>query len=60
MANPLYQQLFNRSEKQLLGKSIREVFAETQGQGIAELFEGGYQSGQAFAASEFGVLLNLF
>ncbi|SDL14402.1 PAS domain S-box-containing protein [Catalinimonas alkaloidigena] len=53
MANALYQQLFNRTEEQLIGHTLREVFPEVEGQGIYELFDQVYQSGQPFTAAEF-------
>src|SRR3712207_1932317 len=37
-ANPLYQKLFSRTEGELIGKSVRQVFSEIEGQGVYELF----------------------
>lgn len=52
-ANPLYQKLFSRTEKELLGNSIRQVFPEVEDQGIYELFHQVFTSGEPFTASEF-------
>ncbi len=52
-ANPLYQKMYSRSEKQLIGKSAKEVFPELAGQGIFELFDAIFESGEPFARREF-------
>src|SRR6185312_9569163 len=39
LANPLYQQLCNRTQEELLGRTIREVFPEFAGQRIYEVFD---------------------
>jgi PAS domain S-box-containing protein len=52
-ANPLYRKIFNRSEDELIGKTLREVFPEVEGQGIYELFDQAYHSARSFTASEF-------
>ncbi|GAA4342024.1 PAS domain S-box protein [Flaviaesturariibacter amylovorans] len=54
-ANPLYQQIFSRSEAELLGRTPRTVFPEMDGQGVYELFDRVYQSGEPFVATEFPV-----
>jgi PAS domain S-box-containing protein len=56
-ANPLYQTVSNRSEEQLIGKPLREVFPELEGQGIFELFEQVYHTGEAYTASEFPAII---
>lgn len=53
MANLLYQQLFDRTEEQLLGKTIREVFPEVGSQGIYKIFEEVYHTGKPYIANEF-------
>lgn len=53
--NPLYEELFNRSREQLLGKTIREVFPEIEGQGVYELFDQVYRTGEAYIADEYPV-----
>lgn len=52
-ANPPYEKLFGRSREQLVGHTVREVFPEVSDQGIHELFDQVYNSGQVFAASEY-------
>lgn len=53
LANPFYQKVFNRLEKDLLGRTIREVYPEVAGQGIYEIFDTVYRTGEAFAIDEF-------
>ena len=53
VANPLYQKLFGRSEEQLIGKSMRQVWPEVEGQGIYELFDRVFTSGEPFVAHEY-------
>ncbi len=55
LANSLYQKVFNRNENELLGRTIRQVFPEVEGQGVYEIFDQVYQSGEAFVANEFPV-----
>ncbi len=56
LVNPLYQQLFdNRS---LLGKPIREALPELEGQGIYELLDQVYLTGEAFVGTEVRVELD--
>lgn len=54
-ANPMYEKLYSRTEKQLIGRSLREVFPEVGGQGVYELFDGVYCSGKPFTANQFEV-----
>lgn len=58
LVNALYQKLFGRTEEQLLGKTIREVFPEIQDQNICEILEQVYQSGKAFVAHEYPATFN--
>lgn len=53
LANLLYQKLFSRTEEQLIGRSIRQVWPEIEGQGIYELFNRVFTSGQPYIAHEF-------
>lgn len=53
VANLLYQKLFGRTEEQLIGHSIRQVWPEVEGQGIYELFDRVFTSGQPYIAHEF-------
>ena len=55
LSNSRYEQLFNRTREELLGKGIREVFPEIEGQGVYELFDQVYESGEAFIAQEYPV-----
>lgn len=56
LVNPLYQQLFG--DRSLLGKTIREALPELEGQGIYELLEQVYRSGEAFVGTEVRVELD--
>jgi PAS domain S-box-containing protein len=53
LANAYYQETFGRSESDLIGKKITDVYPEARSQGIFELFERTYSSGEAFQANEF-------
>lgn len=53
LANPLYQKLCNRTQKELLGRTVREVFPEFAEQGVYEAFDTVYTSGESFVANEF-------
>ena len=54
-SNSRYEQLFNRSRKELLGRRIRDVFPEIAGQGVYEIFRQVFESGEAFTAHEYHV-----
>ena len=54
-SNPLYERLFNRSREELIGKTVREVYPEIDGQGVYEIFNQVYKTGEAFVADEFPV-----
>ena len=58
LANPAYQNLFNRTEEQLIGKTPGEVFPELNGQAIDELFSQVYHTNKAFNASEYPITFN--
>ncbi|MEJ1241429.1 PAS domain S-box protein [Chryseolinea sp. T2] len=51
MANERYQKASGRSDAQLLGHTLREVFPEVADQGFYEMFDTVVASGEAFAAS---------
>ena len=53
LANSRYLELVNRSEEQLLGKSVLEVFPEVEGQGIFEMVNSVYLSQKPFSTSEY-------
>lgn len=53
--NPLYEKLFGRTREQLLGQAVRQVFPEIEHQGVYEIFEKVYQSGESFSTDEFYV-----
>ncbi len=48
-ANPAYSQLVGHRE--LIGKPVREVFPEIEGQGFFELLDQVYRSGEAFSTT---------
>jgi PAS domain S-box-containing protein len=52
-ANPLYQRIFARTEAELIGRPLRQVFPEIEGQGIYEVFDEVYRSGTPFSADAF-------
>ncbi|WP_338877429.1 PAS domain-containing protein (plasmid) [Spirosoma sp. SC4-14] len=52
-ANPRYQAIFGRTQEQLLGRSIRQVWPELEGQGIYEIFETVYRTGQPYEAQDY-------
>jgi PAS domain S-box-containing protein len=53
LANPLYQKLFTRTESQLLGKPILEVFPEIEEQGLLAILDNVFQTGEPFKGYEF-------
>ncbi len=55
LTNPPYQALIGRDD--ILGRSVRDVFPELAGQGIIELLDGVYRTGEAFVGDE--VLMQL-
>jgi signal transduction histidine kinase len=57
LANSRYQQLVARTERQLVGHSVREAFPEAQGQGIFEIFDQVFATGQPYIAHDFPVTL---
>lgn len=50
MANPLYLKLIDK--KNIIGKTVKEVLPELVQQGVFEILDKVYQSGETFAANE--------
>ena len=50
--NTAHQQVIGRSEAELIGKSIKEIFPELQGQGFFEALDEVYQTGKTFVGNE--------
>lgn len=50
MANPLYLQLI--AKKDIIGKTIKEVLPELEGQGCFKFLEEVYKTGETFSANE--------
>lgn len=46
VANPLYQQMVNRTEGELIGKSLGSAFPELDKQGIVAIFDEVYKTGK--------------
>jgi PAS domain S-box-containing protein len=57
LANKLFERLISRNEEQLIGHTIPEAFPEIAGQGIYEIFNNVYQTGEPFVATEFQALI---
>jgi len=57
MANPLYLQLIDKQED-IIGKPVREVLPELKQQGIFELLDAVYSTGESFIANEKLVQFN--
>lgn len=51
MANPAYLRMVNKSD--VIGKPVRDVFPELEGQGYFETLDHVYASGEPFIQSEF-------
>ncbi|MGH7203766.1 MAG: PAS domain S-box protein, partial [Candidatus Levyibacteriota bacterium] len=58
MANPLYQKLIGKTEKQLLGKPGRKALPELVAQGIWKEFDTILKTGKPFIGKEFPARLN--
>ncbi len=58
LVNSFYQKITNRTEKELLGRTIREVFPELAGQGVYEVFDTVFSTGEPFVAQEFSVIFD--
>ncbi|HEU4561752.1 MAG TPA: ATP-binding protein [Longimicrobium sp.] len=55
LANPGYRRL--TADRELLGRDVREAFPELEGQGIYEILDRVYTSGEPFVAEELRVAL---
>lgn len=55
LANPWYRQMFSRTEEELIGKPIREVFQELGDHEVFEIFDGILKSGEAHLSDEMPV-----
>ena len=55
LANAPYQRLVGKQT--LVGRTLREVFPELEGQGLLEIIERVYDTGEAFVANELPVRL---
>jgi len=53
LTNTQFQQLIGRSQEEMLGHSLEQLFPEFEGQGIYEIFSYVYNSGEPFSANEF-------
>jgi PAS domain-containing protein len=58
MANPTFLEIVGRTSD-IVGKPGREVFPEAVAQGIWDLMEGVYRSGEPYVGKEFKALLDL-
>jgi len=58
LANKAYQKLFNRQAKDLLGKSMHEVFPELKGTGAFELVDRVFGTGESFTIPEYTFLID--
>lgn len=50
--NTAHQQVVGRSEAELIGKPMKEIFPELQGQGFFEALDEVYQTGKTFVGNE--------
>jgi two-component system, OmpR family, sensor histidine kinase VicK len=57
LANPLYLQVAGKTAD-IIGKPVQEVFPELKGQGVLELLDKVYTSGEAFIGNEVLVKLD--
>jgi PAS domain S-box-containing protein len=58
--NEAYLTLVDRSRDSILGRSVRELFPEIEGQGYFEILDKVYETGETFVAKEAEVKLNRF
>jgi PAS domain S-box-containing protein len=56
--NQAFLKMTDRDLSELIGKTVREVFPEVDGQGFFELLDRVYQSGEPFLASDREATLN--
>lgn len=57
MANPLYLQLIGKRD--IIGKSVKDVLPEVEGQGFIEVLDSVYQTGKSFSANEMNIKLDV-
>jgi PAS domain S-box-containing protein len=60
LANSLYQKMISRSEEQLLGKTVKEVFPELGASGVFQIFDAVFKTGEPFIAPEFEAMIDRF
>ena len=60
LANKSYEKLTKRKAKDLLGKSIHEVFPELKGTGTFELFDNVLETGETFTDPEYAAMIDLY
>ena len=53
LVNAQFQRMFARTNEQLIGRSIKEVFPEISDTGVNELFDEIYRSGETYMAHEW-------
>lgn len=53
LVNARYEKISGHSQAQLLNRSIRDVFPELEANGVFQMFDHLYQTGEAFVAQEF-------
>lgn len=58
LANELYLQLIDK--KDIIGKSVKEVLPELETQGIFEILDNVYQTGESFSAKEMLIKFDQF
>lgn len=56
LANPLYLNLIGKND--IIGKTVKEVLPELEAQGIFEILDTVYETGQSFSANEMLVKLD--
>ena len=59
MANPLYLQLIDKKED-IIGKTVKEVLPEIESQGIFELLDTVYETGETFTANEMLMKIDFY
>jgi PAS domain S-box-containing protein len=57
LANKLFQKLFGKTEEELIGMKMKEIWPELQGQEALKTFENIRQTGNPLIANEFAVSL---
>lgn len=55
-ANPRYEQIVGR--KDLVGRALRDVLPELEGQGVFDIYDGVYSTGERFFSAEMSVMLD--